>query len=368
MKKLLLTAFLMLGAATAGRAQFSGAAGAWADYNSNAFSDASGGGTLTLGAFLDLAADQTLGTSLLSLSGDYSGSYSAYLSYLGRSHNDHLVDALLVLNVGENGYAGLGGSFETQLNSDDRKYYDNASPSAILETKIYLASSLLMKFDGTVGKTVFSYFNDYDFNNTEITGSLSLFLPSKTALIGMVEFNRKNYLSDNDTLAPHNITFLSPRIKITQSLGQKAGLALSFGTQQNKVVADSFYMPDTLLREVAEYFDYRGNRLEAQLTFLTYDGNKIVAYAGYNNKDFSSLYAYQKAGSDTSSPFSRAKSDNLRKDASTELGLEITLDLDWSEAKNTRLMLGGNYLINSSNDPYYDFSRLLFSATIEYGF
>lgn len=368
MKNLFLMLLLVSFAAASGRAQFSGGAGAWVDYNSNAFSDASGGGTITLGAFLDLAADQRLGTSPLSLSGDYSGSYSAYLSYLGRSHNDHLADALLILNIGERGYAGLGGSFETQLNSDDRRYYNNASPSAIFEGKMYLTGPLLMKLNAAAGKTTFSYFSDYDFDFTEAVASLSLFLPSKTALIGLAEFNRKNYLSENDTLAPKNIAFFSPGIKITQSLGQKAGLALSFGTQQNKVTADSFYMPDTLLREVTEYFDYRGNRGEAQLTFLTSDGNKIVAYGSYNNKDFSSLYAYQKAGSDTSSPFSRTKSESLRKDATSELGIELTLGLDESGAKNTHLVLGGNFLVNSSNDPYYDFSRLLFSATIEYGF
>ena len=368
MKKLLLLTLLsVLGTAFAG-AQISGTAGAWTDYNSNVFSDASGGGTLTLGAFLDLAADWPFGNSPLSISADYSGSYSAYLSYLGRSHNDHLADALLVLDIGKDGYAGLGGSFGAQLNSADRKFYDNSSMAAILESKIYLAQPLMLKLDGAIGKTTFSSLKNYDFNNTNISGSLNLFLPTKTALIGLADYSRKNYLSDNDTLAPQNIVFFSPRIKFTQALGQTVGLALSFGTQQNKVSADSFYTPDTLLREVAEYFDYKGIRAEAQLTFLTPGDNKVVAYGSYNNKDFSSLYAYQKAGSDTSSPFSRTRSDVLRKDTITGLGVELTLGLGESAEKNSSLVLGGNYLINSSNDPYYDFSRLLLSATFEYGF
>ncbi|MDO9391260.1 MAG: hypothetical protein Q7U71_05750 [bacterium] len=368
MKKIMVLALLSVLVTTLAFAQISGTAGAWTDYNSNAFSDASGGGTLTLGAFLDLAADWPFGSSPLSISADYSGSYSAYLSYLSRSHNDHLADALLVLDIGNDGYAGLGGSFGAQLNSTDRKYYDNSSSSVILESKIYLAAPLLLKLDGSVGKTSFSYFTDYAYNSTGIAGSLSLFLPTKTALIGLVDYSRKNYLSGNDTLAPQNILFLSPLFKLTQSLGQNAGLALSFGSQQNKVTADSFYMPDTLLREVAEYFDYSGARAEAQLTFLTPGDNKFVVYGRYNTKDFSSLYAYQKAGSDTSSPFSRTRSDVLRKDAITEVGVELTFGLDGSGNKNSSLILGGNYLINSSNDPYYDFSRLLFSATFEYGF
>jgi len=368
MKKIMVLALLSVLVTTFAFAQISGTAGAWTDYNSNAFSDASGGGTLTLGAFFDLAADQPFGRSPLSVSADYSGSYSAYLSYLGRSHNDHLADALLVFDIGKDGYAGLGGSFEAQLNSDDRRYYDNGAAAAILETKIYLASPLLLKFDGSMGRTSFSYFADYDYNSMGIAGSLSLFLPTRTALIGLADYSRKDYLSDNDTLAPGDIVFFSPRFKLTQALGENAGLALSFGPQQNKVTADSFYMPDTLLREVAEYFDYKGVRAEAQLTVLTPGDNKFVVYGAYNNKDFSSLYAYQKAGSDTSSPFSRAKSENLRKDAITEVGVELTLGLDESGSKNPSLILGGNYLINSSNDPYYDFSRLLFSASLEYSF
>lgn len=368
MKKTMVLAFLSALATTFAFAQISGTAGAWTDYNSNAFSDASGGGTLTLGAFLDLAADWPFGNSPLSVSADYSGSYSAYLSYLSRSHNDHLADALLVLDIGKDGYAGLGGSFEAQLNSADRKYYDNNSVAAILESKIYLADPLLLKLDGSMGKTSFSYFTDYDYNTTGIAGSLSLFLPTKTALIGLADYGRKDYSSSNDTLAPRDIVFFSPRFKLTQSLGKNAGLALSFGSQQNKVTADSFYMPDTLLREVAEYFDYKGVRTEAQLTLLTPGDNKVVAYGSYNNKDFSSLYAYQKAGSDTSSPFSRTRSDVFRKDAITEVGVELTLGLDESGNKNSSLVLGGNYLINSSNDPYYDFSRMLFSATFKYDF
>ncbi|MDP2806682.1 MAG: hypothetical protein Q8O74_00925 [bacterium] len=368
MKKLMILALLSVLGTTFAGAQVSGTAGAWTDYNSNAFSDASGGGTLTLGAFLDLAADWPFGNSPLSVSADYAGSYSAYLSYLGRSHQDHLADALLVLDIGKDGYAGLGGSFDVQLNSSDRKYYDNSSTAAILESKIYLAGPLLLRLEGSLGKTSFSYFTNYDFNNTNISGSLSLFLPTKTALIGLADYGRKNYLSDNDTLAPQNIVFFSPRFKFTQAMGQNVGLALSFGTQQNKVTADSFYLPDTLLREVAGYFDYRGNRLEAQLTFLTPGDNKVVAYGRYSDMDFSSLYAYTKAGSDTSSPFSRTKSTVLRKDAITELGVELTLGFGDSGDKTSSLILGGNYLINSSNDPYYDFSRMLFSATFEYGF
>ncbi len=367
MKKLLFLLLLPALGATLAFGQISGTAGVWTDYNSNAFSDALGGGTMTLGAFLDLAADWPFGDSPLSLSADYSGSYSAYLSYLGRSHNDHLATALLVFDIGKDGYAGLGGSFETQINSADRMYYDNSSTAAILESKLYLARPVLLKLDGSVGKTTFSYFQNYDFNAFDVVGSLSLFLPTNTALTGLANYNRKSYLSGNDTLAPQSIVYLSPRIKFTQALGQHVGLALSFGTQQNKVTADSFYMPDTLLREVAEYFDYRGNRLEAQLTFLTPEGNKVVAYGNYNNKDFSSLYAYQEVPKD-SSPFNRLPSANLRKDAITELGVELTLGLGELEAKATRLILGGNYLINSSNDPYYDFSRMLLSATFEYSF
>jgi len=368
MKKALLLALMAFLGSVGTRAQISGAAGGWADYNSNAFSDASGGGTMTLGAFLDLSADWPFGDSPLSVSADYAGEYSAYLSYLGRSHNDNLADALLVLDIGGDGYAAVGGSLEAQINSADRKYYDNTTLSAVLESKIYLARPLLLKLNGAWGKTAFGYFQDYDFNNSAISGSLSLFLQTKTALIGLADFSRKVYHSDNDTLAPKNITFFSPRIKLTQSLGQNTGLALSFGSQQNKVTADSFYLPDTLLREVADYFDYKGIRTEAQLTFIASEGNQLMVYGNYNNKDFSSLYAYQKASSDTASPFSRTKSDNLRKDAITELGIELTLGLENSGKKNSKLVLGGNYLNNSSNDPYYDFSRLLFSAMIEYVF
>ena len=368
MKKFLFLALVSALGITQAGAQISGTAGAWADYNSNAFSDSYGGGTMTLGAFLDLAADQPFGKSPLSASADYSGSYSAYLSYLGRSHNDHLADALLVLEVREDGYAGLGGSLEAQLNSDDRRYYDFGAAAAILESKMYLAGPLLLKLDGSLGRTTFSYFTDFDFNSTGIAGSLSLFLPTKTALIGLAEYSRKDYLSSNDTLAPGEIVYISPRLKVTQALGENAGMALFFGSQQNKVTADSFYMPDTLLREVAEYFDYKGIRAEAQLTLITPEDKKVVVYGRYNNKDFSSLYAYQKAGSDTSSPFSRVKSNALRRDAATEFGIELTMGLEGSGDKTPRLILGGNYLSNSSNDPYYDFSRLLFSATIEYGF
>jgi hypothetical protein len=368
MKNIVLVTLLLALLAAGASAQFSGTAGAWTDYNSNAFSDASGGGTLTLGAFLDMGADRPFGNSPFSVSADYSGSYSAYLSYLGRSHNDHWADALLVLEIGEDGYAGLGGSFGAQLNSADRKYYDNASAAAVLESKIYLAAPLLLTVDGSLGKTSFSYFTDYDFSNSGVAGSLSLFMPSQTALIGLADYSRKDYSSGNDTLAPRDIVFFSPRFKLTQALGENAGLALSFGSQQNNVNAASFYLPDTLLREVAEYFDYRGVRAEAQLTVLINGGNKLVARGSYNNKDFSTLYAYEKASRDTSSPFTRTKSENLRKDATTEIGAELTLGLDGSGDKNSRLVLGGNYLINSSNDPYYDFSRLLLSATLEYNF
>jgi hypothetical protein len=365
-KKVLTLLALILLAASGAPAQINGSAGGWADYNSNAFNDALGGGTLTLGAFLDIAADWPFGDSPLSLSADYSGSYSAYLSYFERSHNDHWADALLVFDIGERGYLALGGAFDVQANSPDRKYYNNSSGKGVLESKAYLADPVLIKMEASVGRTVFSYFTDYDYKSTDVTGSLSLFLPTKTALIPQISFSNKRYSSENDSLAPQKITYLNPSLKFTQSLSKNAGLALTAGYQKNQVVADSFYMPDTLLREVAEYFDYKGSRMEAKVTIMAPE--PLIFYATYNNKDFSSLYAYEKAAADTSSPFTRISSDKLRRDQTTEVGAELTLNTSERRESKSKLILGGSYLINSSNDPYYDYSRFLLSATIEYNF
>jgi hypothetical protein len=353
-------------AAASGWGQIGGTAGGWADYNSNAFNDALGGGTLTMGAFLDLAADRRLGDSPLSLSADYSGSFSAYLSYFGRSHNDHWADALLVVDIGESGYLAAGGSFDLQSNSPDRQFYDNNSVNGMLETRVYLAAPLLLRLEASAGQTSFSYFADYDYRSADATGSLSLFLPSMTSLIPQVTFSNKNYISENDTLAPQKITYLNPSFGFTQSLSRTAGLALTAGYQQNKVTADSFYMPDTLLREVAEYFDYKGGRFEGKVTIMM--PNQLVFFATFNNKDFSTLYAYKKAATDTSSPFTRISSGNLRRDRTTEFGTELTMTTSETQEGKSNLVLGGSYLINSSNDPYYDYSRFLISAIIEYSF
>lgn len=156
-------------------AQIKGNVGLTGEYDSNAYNDSYGGGTMVGTAYLDLTTDIDLKLAGMLLGADYSGSYSAYLSYLGINQNDHLLKMILWRELGKDGFMGLGAAYGFQLNAADRSAYDTNNFKIIGDTKIYLAQPVLLKVDGALGRYQYKNLSKYDFNQSIANGSLKFF-------------------------------------------------------------------------------------------------------------------------------------------------------------------------------------------------
>ncbi len=350
-------------------AQLNGAFEFIGEYDGNAYNDSYGGDTMVGTAYLDLNGDIDLKLAGMLLGADYSGSYSAYLSFLGINQNNHLGKLLLWRKLGRDGYFGLGTTYSLQINAGDRSSYDINNLKLISEIKTYLAQPVLLKLDGALGEFNYANLPNYDFSQLFLNGSISLFLPSRTGLALSARLKQYDFAPQAiDSQVPRSIVNVSSGIMISQSIANNAGLSVEDSYLRNRVnTTISDYMPDTLLHEVNEYFDYTGGRLGAKLTVKMKKGAKISLSTDYTKLKFSSLQAYSLPIINASI-LTRQSLAELRQDEKTVLGLDYTAPISELEKNKANIKLGVLYTMNTSNDELYDFKKTIMYAGINFNF
>jgi len=350
-------------------AQIKGSVGVNGEYDSNAYNDSYGGGSVVGTARLDLTTDIDLKLAGMILGADYSGSYSAYLSYLGINQNDHFLKMILWRGLGKDGFVGLGATYGFQLNAADRSAYDTNNSKVIGEAKIYLAQPVLLKTDGALGRYQYKNLPKYDFDQSIANGSLNFFLPSRTGLVVLAGYKKYDFSPlPADSQVPVNIINLSPGCRASQGFGSNVGLSIEYSYLKNKVTTTSSnYMPDTLLNEVNEYFDYSGSRVEAKITLKLEPAGKLALWSNYTSRSYSQLNAYSLPAADNASILSRQDLGSIRVDRETVFGIDYSSPLS-ENVGNISLSAGAHYDNNSSNDELYNYKKLLAYAGINYNF
>jgi hypothetical protein len=350
-------------------AQIKGDIGVSGEYDSNAYNDFYGSSSMVGTAFLDLTTDIDLKLAGMILGADYSGSHSAYLSYLGISQNDHFLKMILWRGLGKDGFAGLGATYGFQLNAADRSAYDTNNFKIIGETKLYLSRPVLLKMDGALGRYQYKNLSRYNFDQSIANLSLNLFLPTRTGLAVLAGYKKYDFSPlPTDSQVPANITNLSPGCRASQGFGSNIGLSLEYSYLTNKVATvNSYYMPDTLLNEVNEYFDYSGSRVGAKITIKLEPAGKLALWSNYTSRSYAQLNAYSLPAADNASILTRQNLGVARLDRETVLGIDYTAPLSGG-ANSVDLRAGVYYLTNSSNDELYNYKKFLTYAGINYNF
>ncbi len=339
------------------------------EYDSNAYNDSYGGGSMVGTAFMDLTTDIDLKLAGIFLGADYSGSYSAYLSYLGINQNDHLLKMILWRGLGKDGFVGLGGAYGFQLNAADRSAYDTNNFKIIGETKIYLAQPVLLKINGALGKYQYQNLPKYDFDQSIVNGSVGFFLPLQTGLTILAGYKKYDFTPLSiDSQVPINITNLSPGCRLSHGIGSNIGLAMEYSYLKNTVTTTTtYYMPDTLLNEVNEYFDYFGNRIEIKITFKLEPAGKMIVWGNFINRNYTMLNAFSLPATDNASILTRQNLDIIRRDKENNFGIEYDIPLS-DIASDVGFNAGACYYNNKSNDELYNYKKLLIFAGVNYNF
>ncbi|MBU1356025.1 MAG: hypothetical protein KJ620_05615 [Candidatus Edwardsbacteria bacterium] len=350
-------------------AQIKGSVGVNGEYDSNAYNDSYGGGSVVGTARLDLTTDIDLKLAGMILGADYSGSYSAYLSYLGINQNDHFLKMILWRGLGKDGFVGLGATYGFQLNAADRSAYDTNNSKVIGEAKIYLAQPVLLKTDGALGRYQYKNLPKYNFDQSIANLSLNLFLPTRTGLAVLAGYKKYDFSPlPADSQVPVNIINLSPGCRASQGFGSNVGLSLEYLYLTNEVTTtNSYYMPDTLLNEVNEYFDYSGGRVEAKITLKLNPVGKLTLWSNYTSRSYTQLNAFSLPAADNASILTRQNLGVARLDQETIVGIDYTAPLS-EGANGIDLGVGVNYINNSSNDELYNYKKLLAYAGFNYNF
>lgn len=350
-------------------AQINGSLEVNGEYDSNAYNDSYGGSSIVGTVYLNLSTDIDLKMAGLFWGADYSGNYSAYLSYLGINQNGHFLKSILWRNIGENSYLGFGATYGFQLNAADRSIYDTNNLKGICEAKLSIADPVLLKIDGAMGNYQYANLEKYNFDQSTANASINFYLPTRTSLI--VQGGYKNYAftpQPGDSQVPSKITNFSPGIRLAQNIGKNSGLALGYSYLKNNVQTPySTYRPDTLLNEVNDYFEYSGNRAEAKLSVIAAEGIKFSVWGNITKREYTNLNAFSLPASDTASVLTRQDLGSIRIDNETIIGADYSAPI--SEGANPiNLNAGIYYDINSSNDELYNYKKLLVYAGLAYNF
>ncbi len=342
-----------------------GGAGLLAEYDSNVFGDYWGGGSPNATAYLDLALDHDLGHGGLAVGADYYGDVKAYLHYQDDDQSDHEFRLLIWRNAGRDGFVGAGAGLEYSLNGPERGYFDSRYLYGTAEGKFYLLPPLLARFSAAYGNQDHPHLQEYDCRRASGELSATVFLPSRTSVSLVGNARWYGYTPGPDSQkVPESILHLDPGIRLTQSLTARLGLSVEYSGTINRVsTAGQVYQPDTLLFQVHDYSDYRGGTAGTKLTAMLRKAT-VAVRAGYQFRDYTTLFAFELPRSDTFSMAARLATTALRRDRIETLGVEAGFPL----SPNIRTRIGLEFLDHGSNDALFDYHRTITSAGLEYRF
>ncbi len=294
----------------------------------------------------------------------YTGNVSYFRENNFKSSNSHkfgLVNTLF-LSEDENPL-NAGINYALRNNRDELSVYDLSQLSAYANYRHFLNET-----DFLLGGYTF-FFNDYknfdSFTHFEhrVFLKYSSTLSTKTTLSLGTEADVKLYkLRYNSPDIADNISQWKSYVQIAQNISETTGLSGYFLYRKNLTTGNRYITYTDYIYYEEEIFNdaYSNDGMEAGAAVTQMITNNIVLQGEfiYTQRNFNNLPIALPDGTET---------DILRKDNYYALGAELSFDLQ-SITEGLGLSLSYNYLINNSNDYFYEYNNHLSAVTLEWGF
>ena len=281
-----------------------------------------------------------------------------------KSSNTHKIGLVNTYFFSEDGNPlNAGINYAQRNNRDELSVYDLSQLSAYSNYRHFLNET-----DYLLAGYLFFY-NDYknfdSFTHFEHKGFLkySSTFSTKTTLSLGSEMDFKIYkIRYNSPDIADNISQWKSYIHVAQNVFESTGISGYIQYRKNLTQGNRYINYTDYVYYEEEIFNdaYSNDGFEAgtNLTQLISDEVMLKGEFIYTQRNFNNLNVALPDGTET---------DVLRKDNYYAFGAELQFNL-YGLVKGLELSLSYNYLLNKSNDYFYDYDNHLSSVTLEWGF
>lgn len=307
----------------------------------------------------------------------YTGSLSYFSRITERSFHAHSFGLThsMVLDEGKQSLLIIGGTYSLRLNRTEYSFYDNGQMSLYANVKHYLTERFL-------GRASYSFrverlFELAEFNYTEHYGFLqgTFFLPTRTTVILEADAGTKIYSTpvyDTTvqtgthgggqrfvTASTPGVTQLTGIARIGQQVADGTGLSLTTSYQWN-VQKESRYLSSDYTISDDELFDdhygYEGVQTSLMVTQLLPADMRLRLSGTLQRRTYSDRPAYDLVGNQVA---------DVRDDTRKVLTLLFEKRFD---SPGFSLSLSYDYIINSSNDRFYNYTNNAVTLRVGYAY
>jgi hypothetical protein len=294
----------------------------------------------------------------------YTGNMTYFRDNSFKSSNSHkfgIVNTYFVSEEANPLNAGI--NYALRNNRDELSVYDLSQLSAyanyrhFLNETDYLLTGYLFFFNDYKNFNSFTHYEHRGFVKYSNTFS------GRTTLSLGTEMDFKLYkLKYNTPDIADNVSQWKSYIQLAQNLSESTGLSGYFLYRKNLTTGNRYITYTDYIYYEEEIFNdaYSNDGIEtgAALTQLISESAAVRAEFTYIQRNFNNLPVALADGTDT---------EILRKDNYYALGAELHINLS-GITEGLGLSLNYNYLMNKSNDYFYDYDNNLTSVTLEWGF
>lgn len=294
----------------------------------------------------------------------YMGNVSYFRENIFKTSNSHKFGIVNTYFLSEDGNPlNAGINYAIRNNRDELSVYDLSLLSAYMnyrhfvnDTDYFLTGYLFFYND-------YKNFNSFTHFEHRTFVKYSSTLPSKTTISLGTEIDFKIYkMKYNTPDIADNISQWKSYIQAAQNITESTGLSGYFMYRKNLTTGNRYISFTDYVYYEEEIFNdaYSNDGIEtgAAVTQLISDAVTAKAEFIYMQRNFNSLYAAFADGTD---------SNSLREDDYYALGTELQFDLT-GIFEGLELNLNYNYLLNNSNDYFYDYDNNLTSVTLGFSF
>ena len=294
----------------------------------------------------------------------YFGNYSHFIKERDKSfifHKAGLVNTFLLAE--DDNPLNVGINYLLKKNQGDFYIFDFNQVSVYANYMHSFSESDKFQF-GVIGNRVeydnFSLFSHYQFK--AFIRSINNF-DSNTSLISGVELDQKNYIEKfKQEGLTDNILQAKLYLQLGQSLSDNLGTSAYIFFRKNLESGNRYFNDQEFVYYEEEIFNdlYSNEGIETGLSFSFLFSPSVLGKVAaiYQRRNFTDLPAVDSDGNEL---------EELRQDNQFSIGASVEFGLG-RILNGLFLNINYNYIINSSNDYYYDYTNNLFAVGLGFDF
>jgi hypothetical protein len=290
----------------------------------------------------------------------YSGALNYYQSVVERTNQFHALEGSFSHTFGEedDNVLNVGLSYGQGFFRGSYAFYEHSQTLATVHAKQFLSDVIISNLRYTFQWVRFSQLTDFSYSEHALSGSLSFALPTQSTVIVQSDIGAKFYSSQvagtTEGMRKGGMSFVPsvvqwvPLVRIGQSIVDGTGLSLTTKYQwnllkQNRYLTSSYgAISDDELFD--DHYGHEGLHMSLMLTQMVSESMLVRVTGSIQNKVYTSLGAYDLAGTLLSSQ---------REDQRTSLSLLFQKTFDSGIA----FKIAADIIRNRSNDAFYDYNN-----------